>query len=230
MSLIRFKFPPFKAPLFKERLLMIALLKVPRQWKLFIGLALLLLPCAAIAFESSASDSDSSVISAVSAVSAAFSSFYLLQILAPVSDSLDRLVSVLDIGFSKISMLHMLSEFLVLLACIAFLKAATFARVGSAQRLSNLRLGFFQIGLAISVAILATIAIREQQEEALVAAGATGTLAGTLVFPAGSSCGTIAPEGSDIIGPSPNNSYAKGAYANDSKTKLLRQATWSEVH
>ncbi len=226
MSLIRFKFPPFKAPLFKERLLKIALLKVPRQWKLFIGLALLLLPCAAIAFESSASDSDSSVISAVSAVSAAFSSFYLLQILAPVSDSLDRLVSVLDIGFSKISMLHMLSEFLVLLACIAFLKAATFARVGSAQRLSNLRLGFFQIGLAISVAILATIAIREQQEEALVAAGATGTL----VFPAGSSCGTIAPEGAEIIGPSPNNSYAKGAYANDSKTKLLRQATWSEVH
>lgn len=217
MSLIRFKFPPFKAQL----------IKVPRQWKLFIGLALLLLPCAAIAFESSASDSG---IAEISAVSAALSAFDLLQILAPIYDSLDRLVSILDIGFSKISMLHMLSEFLLLLACIAFLKAATFARVGSAQRLSNLRLGFFQIGLAISVTILSTLAIREQQEEALFGAGAMGTKAGTLVFAAGSSCGTIAPEGSDIIGLPPNNSYAKGAYANSSKAKLLRQATWSEVH
>lgn len=222
MSLIRFKFPPFKAQLFK----------VPRQLKLFIGLVLLLLPCAAIAYESSALDSDSSGILAVSAVPAAFSSLDLLQILAPVSDGLARLVSVLDIGFSKISMLHMLSEFLLLLACIAFFKAATFARVGSAQRLSNLRLGFFQIGLAISVTILSTLSIREQQEGALVAPGTqstTGTMA-TLVFPAGSSCGTIAPEGSEIISLPPNNSYAKGAYANSSKAKLLRQATWSEVH
>ncbi|MBP9091324.1 hypothetical protein KBI23_09860 [bacterium] len=219
MSLIRFKFPPFKAPLFKARFLEFALSKVPRQWKLFIGLALLLLPCAAIAYESSARDSDSS---GISAVSAAFSAFDLLEILAPVSDSLDRLVSILDIGFSKISMLHMLSEFLLLLACIAFLKAATFARVGSAQRLSNLRLGLFQIGLAISVAVLATVAIREQQEEALFGAGA---VAGTLVFPAGSSCGTISPQRdeSTII-------LSGKSSAINSKTKLLQQATWSEVH
>ncbi|MDP3509792.1 MAG: hypothetical protein Q8T09_17615 [Candidatus Melainabacteria bacterium] len=223
MSLIRFKFPPFKAQLFK----------VPRQWKLFIGLALLLLPCAAIAYESSASDSGISGNTAITAVSAAFSAFDLRQKMAPVFDSLARLVSILDIGFSKISMLHMLSEFLVLLACIAFLKAVTFARVGSAQRFSNLRLGFFQIGLAISVAILATLAIREQQEGALVALGtqsATGLMAETLVFPAGSSCGTIAPEGAEIISLPPNNAYAKDAYANNSKAKLLRQATWSEVH
>lgn len=220
MSLIRFKFPPFKAPLLKARIL-----KVPRQWKLFIGLALLLLPCAAIAYESSASDSGSSGNIAVTAVSAAFSAFDLRQITAPVFDSLATLVTILDIGFSKISMLHMLSEFLVLLACIALLKAATFARVGSAQRLSSLCLGLFQIGLAFSVAILATIAIREQQEEALLGAGARGAMAGTLVFSAGSSCGTISPQSdeSTII-------LSGKSSAINSKTELLQQATWSEVH
>jgi hypothetical protein len=230
MSLIRFKFPRIQAQLFKARILKIALLKVPilkvpRQWKLFIGLALLLLPCAAIAYESSASDSGSSGIPAVSTISAAFSAFDLRQIMAPVFDSLARLVSILDIGFSKISMLHMLSEFLVLLACIALLKAATFARVGSAQRLSNLRLGLFQIGLAFSVAILATIAIREQQEGALVAAGARGAMALTLSFPAAASCGTISPQSdeSTII-------LSGKSSAINSKTELLQQATWSEVH
>ncbi len=170
--------------------------KTGRRLKLLFGLVLLSLPCAAVAYGANAQPDPSSALN-------------LLRIPASIS----------DFEFSKISMLHMLSAFVTLLAGISFFKA-TSAKFGSTQYLTNMGLGLLQIGLAVSVVTLSMIAVSERQ---IVAVETKNSNSEPPILQ-GATCGTIAPEGATIV-----TVVQVRPEKVSSKAQLLQQATWSEV-
>lgn len=168
--------------------------KASRRLKLLFGLALLSLPCAAVAYGANTPLDPASAL-----------------------DLLWASTSILDSQFSKIYMLQLLSLFVALLALISFFKAATFAKVGSSQRLADSALGFLQIGLALSVLYLVQIGLGELQVSSQTSAAKAEP-----VSLQGATCGTIAPQGAEIIRATSGSSLT-------TKEQLLQQATWSEV-
>lgn len=170
--------------------------KTSRRLKLLFGLVLLSLPCAAVAYGANAQPDPSSALN-------------LLRIPASIS----------DFEFSKISMLHMLSAFVTLLAGISFFKA-TFAKFGSTQYLTNMGLGLLQIGLAVSMVSLSLIAVSERQ---IVAVETENSNSEPPVLQ-GANCGTIMPEEVTVV-TAPSSKTA----ASRPQGHFLKPATLSEV-